>query len=60
MSAWVLAMVPLILFGAMTLVNPDYLPMLLDDPKGRTLIVFAFVWSAIGVYFIRRIIRIEV
>lgn len=60
MSAWVLAMVPLILFGAMTIVNPTYLPMMLKDPSGRTLIAFAFVWGAIGVYFIRRIIRIEV
>ena len=55
-----LAMVPLILFGEMTVVNPDYLPMLLDDPKGRTIVVFAFFWGSIGFYFIRRIIRIEV
>ena len=60
MSAWVLAMVPLILFGVMSFVDPQYLPMLLNDPKGRSLIVFAVVWGSIGVYFIRRIIRIEV
>lgn len=60
MSAWVLAMVPLILFGAMTFVNPDYLPMLLKDPQGQSLLAFAFVWGAIGVFFIRRIIRIDV
>jgi tight adherence protein B len=60
MSAWVLAMVPLILFVAMMLVNPDYLPMLLEDPMGQKLSAFAIVWAAIGVYFIRRIIRIDV
>ena len=60
MSAWVLAVVPLILFGAMMMVNPEYLPMLFNDPTGQKLIGFAFVWAAIGVYFIRRIIRIEV
>jgi len=60
MSAWVLAMVPLILFGAMTLSNPDYLPMLWEEPTGQKLLMFACVWAAIGVYFIRRIIRIEV
>jgi len=60
MSAWVLAMIPLILFGAMMVVNPKYLPMLLEDAQGRNLIVFAVVWASIGVYFIRRIIRIEV
>jgi tight adherence protein B len=60
MSAWVLAMIPLILVVAMTLVNPDYLPMLLDEAVGRQLAVFAVIWASIGIFFIRRIIRIEV
>jgi len=60
MSAWVLALVPLVLFAAMWLINPDYLPMLLDDPTGQNLIAFAFVWASIGIYIISRIIRIEV
>jgi tight adherence protein B len=60
MSAWVLAMVPLIFFGAMFFVDPQYMPMLLNDPQGRSLIAFAVVWSSIGIYLIRRIIRIEV
>jgi tight adherence protein B len=60
MSAWVLAMVPMILFGAMMITNPDYLPVMFEDPKGQQLVTFAVVWSAIGIFFIRRIIRIEV
>ena len=60
MSAWVLAMVPLVLFAAMTVISPDYLPMMLKEPEGRALAVFAVVWAGIGIYFIRRIIRIEV
>jgi tight adherence protein B len=60
MSAWVLCMIPLILVVAMTLVNPEYLPMLLNDPAGKQLAVFAVVWASIGIFFIRRIIRIEV
>jgi tight adherence protein B len=60
MSAWVLAMVPLILVGAMTVVNPGYLPMMLKEPDGQALVAFAVVWAGIGIYFIRRIIRIEV
>ncbi len=60
MSAWILALIPLVLVVAMTLGNPEYLPMLLDDPVGKKLIAFAVVWGAIGVFFIRRIIRIEV
>lgn len=60
MSAWILALIPLVLVVAMTLGNPEYLPMLWDDPVGKKLVAFAVVWGAIGVFFIRRIIRIEV
>jgi tight adherence protein B len=60
MSAWVLALIPLILVVAMMMVNPEYLPMLLDEPVGRQLAAFAVVWASIGIYFIRRIINIEV
>lgn len=60
MSAWVLAMVPLVLFAAMSVIAPDYLPMMLKEPEGQKLAAFAVIWAAIGIYFIRRIIRIEV
>ncbi len=60
MSAWVLAMVPLVLFAAMAIMNPGYLPLLFDEPVGRQLAVFAVVWGAIGIYWIRRLIRIDV
>ncbi len=60
MSAWVLAMVPLFLFGAMMITNPDYLPVMYKDETGQQMLIFAVIWSSIGVYFIRRIIRIDV
>ncbi len=60
MSAWILALVPLILIVAMTVVNPDYLPMLFNDPTGRQIAAGAVVWAGIGVFFIRRIIRIDI
>lgn len=60
LSAWVLAMVPLALFIVLSVTNPDYLPIMLDDDLGRNLVAFAAVWSIAGIYFIRRIIRIDV
>ena len=60
MSAWVLAMVPIILFAAMMLTNPEYLPVMYSDPMGQQMILFAVIWSSIGILFIRKIIRIEV
>jgi tight adherence protein B len=60
MSAWVLALVPLILFAAIWVTTPDYLPMMTEDPRGQKLIMYAFISGAAGVVWIRRIIRIEV
>jgi tight adherence protein B len=60
MSAWVLAAVPLILFGAMMVINPDYMPMLFDDPFGQRILAGAVVWAVIGIFFLRKIIQIEV
>lgn len=60
MSAWVLAMVPLFLFGAMMITNPEYLPVMYKDETGQQMLIFAVIWSSIGIYFIRRIIRIDV
>jgi len=60
MSAWVLAMVPLFLFGTMMVTNPEYLPVMFKDDTGQKMLMFAVFWSSIGVFFIRRIIRIDV
>ena len=60
MSAWVLAAVPLILVVALTISNPGDLPMLFEDPVGKQIAMLAVVWASIGVFFIRRIIRVEV
>jgi tight adherence protein B len=59
-SAWVLTLVPFVLAGLMQLVNPEYLPLLVKDPLGRTLILWAFILIIVGIFWMRRIIRIEV
>lgn len=60
MSAWVLALVPLILFGAITLTQPGYLPVLVHDPMGRKLIMAAVGLAMVGALWIRKLLRIEV
>jgi tight adherence protein B len=60
MSAWVLALVPLVLFVTLQITSPFYLPVLLDDPRGQKLIIYGVVSGVIGIAWIRRIIRIEV
>lgn len=60
MSAWVLACVPLVLFAAISVTSPDYLPMLTQDPRGHRMIIYGVISAVIGILWIRRILRIEV
>jgi tight adherence protein B len=60
MSAWILALVPIVLFGVISLTTPDYLPTLTHDEFGKKLIAFGAVSGVIGILWIRRIIRIDV
>jgi tight adherence protein B len=60
MSAWVLATVPLVLFATIWFTTPDYLPILIEDPRGQKMIIYGCISGVIGIAWIRRIIRIEV
>lgn len=60
MSAWILALIPLGLFALLSLTSPDYLPVLLKHPVGHKLLEGAGVLAVIGIFWVRRIIRIEV
>jgi tight adherence protein B len=56
----VLALVPLVLFGAISITQPTYMPMLVEDPFGRKLIAFAVVEAFVGALWIRKMLRIDV
>jgi tight adherence protein B len=60
MSAWVLVAVPFVLAIAILLTTPKYMPMLINDPIGNKLIIGAFCAMLIGIFWIRKIIRIQV
>lgn len=60
MSAWILVLVPFVLAGALFVIQPDYLPRLTKDPLGRHLILGACINMALGIWWIKRVIRIEV
>lgn len=60
LSAWILALVPLVLVVVISLTTPDYLPTLFKDPMGKNLIAAAIVFGILGILWIRRIIRIQV
>jgi tight adherence protein B len=60
MSAWVLALVPLFLFALISITTPDYLPILVDDPRGQKMIIYGMISGVVGIVWIRKILRIEV
>ena len=60
MSAWVLLMVPLVLFVTLWFTTPDYLPVMLDDPRGQRMLMYVGVFGVVGIFWFRKILRIEV
>lgn len=60
MAAWILSLLPFALAGVLSLVSPNFLPMLTQDPVGRQLVMAAFVMVIIGILWMRKIVRIEV
>lgn len=60
LSGWILALMPLTLFAALWATNPKYVAILVDHPRGPTLIGAAVIMGAIGIFWISRLVRIEV
>ncbi len=60
LSAWILAMVPFALFAVVSFTTPEYLPVLLESPAGVKMITVGSVMGVIGIFWIRKIIRIDV
>jgi tight adherence protein B len=60
MSAWVLTLMPLALFGLLSVSAPTYLPVLLKSPVGHKMLYTAGALAMLGILWVRRIIRIEV
>jgi tight adherence protein B len=60
MSAWVLVAIPFVLAIAIIITSPSYMPVLINDPVGHKLIIGAFCAMLIGIFWIRKIIRIQV
>jgi len=60
MSAWVLALVPLVLFAAIWVTQPDYLPALTENETGMQIITYGVVSAVVGIFWIKKILRIDV
>ena len=60
MSAWVLVMIPFVLFVGLMVTTPSYLTIMISEPDGIKMIGIAFIMIVIGIFWLRRIIRIDI
>lgn len=60
LTGWILGLLPFIMFVLLTLVNPKYTRVLIEDPLGQKLVIVGIALMALGFYVIRRIVDIKV
>lgn len=59
-SAWILCGLPFLIVFALTVINPDYMSMLLNDPRGHYVIAAAILLQILGMLTIKKILAIKV
>ena len=59
-SAWVLCGVPIFISLAVTAMNPDYMRVFWDDPRGHKLLALAIGMQIAGMLMVRKILRIKI
>lgn len=60
MSAWVLGLLPFCLAAVVNVVNPEFMAVLWTDPVGLKMVGGALLMMALGMLWMRKIIRIRV
>ncbi|GHA17697.1 type II secretion system F family protein [Oceanisphaera arctica] len=60
MSGWVLVLTPFALFAMMFFTSPDYIAELVSNKDGHRLLIYGGIAMTLGVWWISRIIKIEV
>ena len=60
LTGWILSLLPFVMLFLLNLVNPGYSHVLLHDPTGQKLLYIGAGMIAIGTFFIRRIVDIQV
>ncbi|HEX8962457.1 MAG TPA: type II secretion system F family protein, partial [Rhodocyclaceae bacterium] len=60
LSAWVLSLLPFVVAGVINLVNPAFMRVLWTDPLGIRMVEAALGAMALGILWMRQIIRIQI
>ena len=59
-SAWILCGLPFFIVFLLSVLNPDYISVLLHDPRGHYVLLVAVVMQLMGMLLIRKILRIKI
>lgn len=59
-SGLIIGMLPIVLAVVLTVINPDYISVLISDPIGPFLIVGGIASQLLGVFFIKKVVTIDV
>ena len=57
LTGWILCLLPVIMLGLLTISNPSYPRVLIDDPLGRKLLYVGVVLLLVGGFMIQRIVK---
>jgi tight adherence protein B len=60
MSGMVLVSIPVLLFVALSIMNPGFFEPLLEETFARYMLYFLIAWGGVGVYLIMKIVNIKV
>ncbi|NQZ49994.1 MAG: type II secretion system F family protein [Moritella sp.] len=60
LSGWVLVLTPFVLFAVLYISSPDYTSILINTPEGLNLLKWGGIGMLLGIWWISKIIKIEV
>jgi tight adherence protein B len=60
LSGWILCAIPFVLVFLLTMLNPEYMSVLVRDSRGHYVLAFAAVWQTLGMLLIRKFLSIRV
>jgi len=60
LSAWILTLLPFVLAAMLNFIHPEFMKVLWTDPVGRNLLAGMAVFMLLGIFWMRKVIRIRV
>ena len=60
LTGWILCLLPIFMFFALTALNPNYTAPLLTEPSGQHLLIAGAVLMLLGILIIRKIVQVKV